>query len=159
MEAKVVTKRSFTVFGIEGQGPVAGSSKWIQPLWQQARERFHEIEPFTKMNSDGNLSGFWGAMSDTARTFAPWDGEGLYLAGCEVVEGLPAPQGWTKWVIPSYRYAVIQCDNESYADAFGYMRKVYMPRHHLSLVGAVHEFYSPKDVDGTLYLFFPIEKL
>ncbi len=159
MEVKVVTKRSFTVFGKEGRGEANRSDKWIPPLWKEAREKLSEILNLAKLDTSGHLAGFWGAMSDTNREFAPWGEQGLYLAGCEVTEGLPVPNGWTKWVIPSYRYAVTKCTKESYAEAFGYMRKVYMPKNNYKLAGAVHEFYSPKDKDGTLYLFFPIEKL
>ncbi len=159
MEVKVVTKRSFTVFGQEGRGEANHSDKWIPPLWQKMRENLGEIVGFAKKDASGQLAGFWGAMSDIGRRFAPWNHEGLYLAGCEVADGLPVPQGWTKWVIPAYRYAVTKCTKETYGEAFGYMRKVYMPRNNYSLVGAIHEYYSPRDSDGTLYLFFPIEKL
>ncbi len=159
MEVKVLTKRTFTVFGKEGQGSASESGKWIPPLWQEAREHFEEITSFAKLKTDGNLAGYWGLMSDLAHTFAPWNGEGAYLAGCEVRDGQSAPQGWVKWVVPSYRYAVIKCEKDTYHDAFGYMRKVYMPKNNFSLIGAVHEYYSPQDTDGSLYLFFPVEKL
>ena len=154
-----MTKRSFTVFGKEGHGEAKQSDKWIPPLWQEARENFGEIVSLAKLDTTGQLAGFWGAMSDTERTFAPGGEQGLYLAGCEVTGGLPAPQGWVKWVIPSFRYAVTKCTKESYGEAFGYMRKVYMPKNNVTLAGAIHEYYCPKDKDGTLYLFFPIERL
>lgn len=154
-----MTKRSFSVFGKEGSGEASHSDKWIPPLWQEARENFGEIVSLAKLDTTGQLAGFWGAMSDTDRNFAPWNDQGLYLAGCEVADGLPAPNGWVKWVIPSFRYAVTKCTKETYGDAFGYMRKVYMPKNNHKLAGAVHEYYCPKDKDGTLYLFFPIEKL
>lgn len=159
MEVKVVTKRSFTVFGKEGLGEARHSDRWIPPLWKEAREGFGEIISLAKLDTSGQLAGFWGAMSDTARTFAPWGEQGLYLAGCEVADGLPAPHGWVKWVIPSFRYAVTKCTKDTYGDAFGYMRKVYMPKYKYTLAGAIHEYYSPKDKDGALYLFFPIERL
>lgn len=159
MEVKVVTKRSFTVFGKEGRGEASHSDRWIPPLWQDARQNLGEIISMAKLDTTGHLAGFWGAMSDTEHTFKPWGEQGLYLAGCEVADGTPAPPGWAKWVLPSYRYAVTKCTKETYGEAFGYMRKVYMPKNSLSLAGAVQEYYSPKDQDGTLYLFFPIQKL
>lgn len=159
MQVKVVTKRSFTVFGKEGRGEASHSDKWIPPLWHEAREHLGEIISLAKLDTSGQLAGFWGAMSDTGRKFAPWGQQGLYLAGCEVTDGLPAPPGWVKWVIPSYKYAVTKCTKETYGEAFGYMRKAYMPKNHYALAGAVHEYYCPRDKDGTLYLFFPIEKL
>lgn len=159
MEVKVVMKRSFTVFGKEGRGDANKGDLWIPPLWQDAREKFSEIISLAKLDTSGQLAGFWGVMSDTDRMFAPWGQQGLYLAGCEVADNVPAPYGWVKWVIPSYRYAVTKCTKDTYGEAFGYMRKVYMPKNGYSLVGAVHEYYCPKDTDGTLYLFFPIEKI
>lgn len=41
-----------------------------------------------KIDSDGNLVGIWGAMSDFTHSFRPWEdfSKGLYLAGVECTE-------------------------------------------------------------------------
>jgi len=65
----------------------------------------------------------------------------------------------TKWIIPSYKYAVIQCTEETYGSVFNFMFEEYLPQNHYNLAGAVHEFYDPKCTNGELFLYFPIEKL
>jgi len=35
----------------------------------------------------------------------------------------------------------------------------YLPNNDYQIVGAIQEFYNPKDTSGELYLYFPIEKI
>ncbi len=42
-------------------------------------------------------------------SFLPWTDDfsrGLYLAGIEVYEDTPVPDGWVKWVLPARKYLV-----------------------------------------------------
>lgn len=66
-------------------------------------------------------------MSDIDEKFEPWKEEGKYLAGCEVIDKAIAPIGWTKWVIPSYKYAIVKCTQNTYGDTFNHMIKEYLP--------------------------------
>lgn len=47
----------------------------------------------------------------------------------------------------------------TYANIFNYMIEEYLPKQDYSIVGAIHELYDPKDSNGELCLYFPIEKL
>ena len=151
-------KPSFTVIGKLGQGPASEGAKWVPALWEEANQNFKEIKDLAQTDEAGNIVGIWGAMSDISESFARWGEEGKYLAGCEVVDGSEAPAGWTKWFIPSYRYAVIPCDQSNYQDKFNYMIDEFLPHNNYTLAGAVHEFYNPAEANGELYLYFPIEK-
>ncbi|MFC4600841.1 GyrI-like domain-containing protein [Cohnella hongkongensis] len=158
MSVHIEEKVSFTVIGKVGQGLSAEGHKWIPALWQEANSKFDEIRNLEKTDSSGNPVGFWGAMSDVSESFKPWAEQGLYLAGCEVFDHSVAPIGWTKWVIPSFKYAVIKCNQTTYQEKFRYMIHEYLPENNYTLVGAVHEYYTPIEINGNLCLYFPIEK-
>lgn len=142
---------TITVVGREGSthdGP-----GFIQNLWADANEHFGEIAHLVKRNSDGLPVGFWGAMSDFSRTFLPWENnfsEGLYLAGAECVDGAEPPVGWTKWILPSFKY--LKVEN---ADFCAVMQ--YITENDFTLAGAVHDFTDP--ASGKNYMLFPIRKL
>ncbi|HRY78541.1 MAG TPA: GyrI-like domain-containing protein [Candidatus Izemoplasmatales bacterium] len=158
-DVRIVDKPAFAVIGKEGAGPSQDSLSWIAPLWKSANEHFSEIANFAKKADDGRLSGFWGAMTDMDRTDRPWrDGRGRYLAGCETWWEAKAPEGWSRWVIPSFRFAVVHCTMRTYAEAMRYMTKEYLPSQGHLLVGAIQESYLPLYPQGELDLYFPIEK-
>ena len=52
-------------------------------------------------------------MSDIDNNFLPWDWQGKYLAGCEVKEDSEAPEGWTKWVLPAFKYLSVKCNHNN----------------------------------------------
>jgi predicted transcriptional regulator YdeE len=158
MKVEIMDKSSFSVIGKLGQGHAKDSLKWIPPIWQEANRDYNEISNLAKLDNEGNIVGFWGAMSDVDERFERWQEEGKYLAGCEVTDDAVAPKGWVKWIIPAFKYAVVKCTQDTYKDAFGYMLKDYLPQHEYHIVGAIHEYYDPKDTHGELSLYFPIEK-
>ena len=146
-------KTSFAVIGKEGS--TDDGEGFIQRLWADANAHYGEVQHLAKVDGNGQPVGFWGAMSDMARTFAPWEEfkRGLYLAGVEVGDEAEAPDGWIKWVIPGYEYLTAPCDEP---DTFGQM-VAYMKENGIPLVGAVHDFTCPRD--GKSYVFFPIRRL
>lgn len=158
MSIQIEHKSSFAVIGKLRQGHSGDAAGWIPSLWQEANNHFNEIRSLAKTDREGNLVGLWGAMSDVNENFERWTDQGKYLAGCEVLEHSIAPDGWTKWIIPSYKYAVVQCNQQNYQEKFAYMIHTYLPSNGYSLVAAVHEFYRPNETDGSIYLYFPIEK-
>lgn len=162
MEIRILKKPAFTVIGKEGRGVAGNGGEWIAPLWAEANAHFAEIEPLTKRTSSGQFAGFWGAMSSVDRAFHPWEGEGLYLAGCEAGDDARAPQGWARWKIPGFEYVTVRCNQSTYGKAFSFVLREYFPQNDLSLVGAVHEFYTAEDLgsaDGSLTLCFPFRHL
>lgn len=159
MSIHIEEKNSFAVIGKVGQGLAAESHHWIPAIWKEANHKFKEIQHLAKKDKEGNIVGIWGAMSDISGRFERWTDQGKYLAGCEVEENSTAPSGWTKWIIPSYKYAVIKCNQSTYQDKFIYMIHEYLPDNNYSIVAAVQEYYNPLETNGDLYLFFPIEKL
>lgn len=94
-------------------------------------------------------------MSDFSRSFHPWENfnKGLYLAGVECNDNAEAPDGWTKWIIPSYEYIYVERENDTtFPEVMDYLKNNNIP-----LVGAVHDFTCPQT--GKNYIFFPIAKL
>ncbi|MDF2699403.1 MAG: effector-binding protein [Haloplasmataceae bacterium] len=159
MDIKIIEKTTFAVIGKVGVGLSKEGFRWIPPLWNDANSHFHEISKLAKVDHLGNIVGIWGAMSDVDEKFERWNESGKYLAGCEVYNEAVAPNGWVKWIIPSYKYLVSSCTQETYEEVFNYMVSGFIPDHKYSIVGAVHEFYNPKVTNGELNLYFPIEKL
>lgn len=155
MELNKCIKESFSVIGKEGS--TNDGNGFIQKLWQDANENFEEVSHLAKRDNEGNILGIWGAMSDLSGSFKPWEDnftKGLYLAGLEVNDDAIPPKGWTKWVIPSYEYIYVKCDED---DIFSKVIK-YLKDNNLQLVGAVNDFNCPEE-NGQLYMFFPIRKL
>lgn len=158
MSVEFVDKEPFTVIGKLGEGLSTEAFKWIPALWQEANSNFGEIQKLAKIDRTGNLVGLWGAMSDISENFERWTVQGKYLAGCEVIDDCIAPVGWIKWIIPSFKYAVIQCNLDTYQKKLKYMINEYLPSNGYSLVGAIHEYYQPNESNGNLFLYFPIER-
>ncbi|GIN96979.1 hypothetical protein J6TS1_28490 [Siminovitchia terrae] len=73
-------------------------------------------------------------------------------------DALP-PNGWIKWTLPAFKYAVSKCSQELYQDALNTMLSDYLPKNNYQVVGAIQKFYNPKDNNGKLYFYFPIDKL
>lgn len=152
MKVEKCIKESFVVIGKEGS--TLDGEGFIQKLWIDANAHFEEVQHLAKKDKHGNIDGIWGTMSDFSRSFNPWEdfNKGLYLAGVECRDDAEAPDGWTKWIIPSYEYICIECENTTFSEAIKYLED-----HALSLIGAVHDFTCPQT--GKNYMFFPIRKL
>lgn len=147
-----VVKQRFTVIGIEGS--TNDGDGFIEKLWDEANSRFAEIMDFCKRDENGSFVGFWGAMSDFTRSFKPWEdfSQGLYLAGAECVDEADAPNGWTKWVVPSFEYLYFDREEFEFEQAIAYVSD-----NGFSLAGAVHDFTDPHT--GKEYIYIPIKKL
>lgn len=161
MQVDMVTRGPITVIGKMGEGPAGLGATWIPALWEAANRDFLDIAHLAKRGADGSLAGLWGAMADENGAFLPWGKTGKtgrYLAGCEAVDGAEAPEGWTKWVIPRFCYVAVKCTQDTYGEAYSYMIGDYMKEHRYHLVGAVQEFYQPKEKGDSLYLCFPVER-
>lgn len=152
MSVSRVVKRAFTVIGIEGS--TDDGDGFIQNLWHEANARFEEIQDLCKRDENGDFVGFWGAMSDFSRGFKPWEGfsRGFYLAGAECEDEAEAPDGWTKWVVPSFEYLCFDCETFAFGQALDYVKD-----HGFSLAGAAHDFTDPRT--GAGYIYIPIKKL
>lgn len=153
MKIEKCEKESFIVIGKEGA--TTDGTGFIQKLWNEANSHFGEIEHLAKKDEEGNFCGIWGAMSDFSRSFHPWEdfSNGLYLAGIECNDDAEAPDGWTKWVIPSYEYIYVERENDSiFPEVIQYLQT-----HDIVLAGAIHDFTCP--LSGKGYMFFPIRKL
>ena len=154
MNVETMTKPSFSVIGKEGS--TADGPGFVQRLWAEANAHFNEVAPLAKRDENGVPLGFWGAMTDCSRSFRPWEEDfsrGLYLAGVECGEDAVAPEGWSKWTIPGFRYLRAECSSPNlFSDMLAYLRE-----QKLELVGAVQDFTDP--VIGRNYMLFPIGRL
>lgn len=154
MEVNKCIKESFAVIG--KQGSTLDGEGFIQKLWEDANAHFEQVAHLAKKDANGSIAGIWGAMSDFSHTYMPWEdnfSRGLYLAGVECVDGAEAPEGWTKWRIPSFEYLYVEC---SACNVFAEMLE-YLNAKQLSLAGAVQEFTNPQT--GKQYMFFPIKAI
>lgn len=148
-----IIKKEFVVIGKEGS--TLDGDGFIQKLWIDANSHFDEVAALTKKDTNGNIVGIWGAMSDFTHSFKPWEDDfskGLYLAGVECDDNTKAPDGWTKWIIPSYEYIVVENHDGAFKKTIEQLNK-----DNLSLVGAVHEYTDPLTEKN--YLYFPIRKI
>lgn len=151
MKIEKCIKESLVVIGKEGS--TSDGPGFIQKLWADANAHFGEVEPLAKRDSQGNLVGIWGAMSDHSRSFKPWEdgfSKGLYLAGVECRDDAQPPAGWAKWTIPGYEYIRAEVEGENtFSEVLN-----HLAAEGLTLVGAVHDFICP--VSGKNYMYFPI---
>lgn len=148
-----VIKKSFVVIG--KMGSKSDGEGFIQKLWDDANSNFGEIAHLVRRDENGALAGIWGAMSDFSLSFKPWENgfsEGLYLAGAECTDDAQAPDGWTKWIIPGYEYAVAENHQGAFEDTLRQMKD-----EGVSLAGAVHDYTDP--ATGKSYMYFPIRKV
>ena len=148
-----VIKEKFVIIGKEGS--TLDGKGFIQKLWNDANGNFSEVAHLAKKDANGRIVGIWGAMSDISRSLKPWEDEyskGLYLAGVEWVDSAEAPDGWTKWTIPSYEYIVVENHKGVFEEIIGQMNE-----EGISLVGAVHDYTDP--ATGKDYLYFPIREV
>ncbi len=153
MKIEKCTKDSFVVIGKEGS--TLEGDGFIPKLWEDANSHFTEVQHLAKKDENGNILGVWGAMSDMSRSFQPWEDnftKGLYLAGVECVDNAEEPEGWIKWIIPSYEYLCVECDSDNvFLEVIEYMNS-----NGIELVGAVQEFTCPQT--GKNFMFFPIKR-
>ena len=154
MKIEKCIKNTFVVIGKEGS--TLDGQGFIRKLWSDANSHFNEVQSLAKIDEKGNLVGIWGTMSDFSHSYKPWEdnfSKGLYLAGVECVDDAEAPEGWTKWTIPSFEYIYVEIENENtFAEVLSYMDENNIP-----LVGAIHDFTCP--VSGKNYMFFPIRNI
>ncbi|MDD4125531.1 MAG: GyrI-like domain-containing protein [Eubacteriales bacterium] len=154
MNCEKVIKPSFAVIGKEGS--TEDGVGFIQKLWEDTNAHFSEIADIIKIENDGAPLGIWGAMSDITHSLLPWQenfSKGLYLAGAECDVSVIPPDGWVKWIIPSFEYIRIESNTENaFAKGLEYLKES-----HLELAGAVHELTLMST--GKEYLYFPIKRL
>ena len=157
MSIRIVSLPETEIVGKEGL--CTRERNVVPELWAEANAHFGEVAEIAKKAPDGTLAGYWGAMSDKAMRFEPWeDGftKGLYLAGVEVTEGAQAPEGWTKWVLPARRYLVAEVDPGRYGEVFRETLERTLPENGLALSGAVCDHTEP--ATGKNELYFPVVK-
>lgn len=148
-----VVKETFVVIGKEGS--TKDGTGFIQKLWNDANAHFDEVAPLVKKDANGNIVGIWGAMSDFSHSFKPWEdnfSQGLYLAGVECVDDAIAPKGWTKWIIPSYEYIVVENHEGAFVKTIQEIKE-----NNMMLVGAVHDYTDP--ITQKNYMYFPIKEI
>lgn len=148
-----VIKKAFAVIG--KMGSTLDGEGFIQKLWDDANGHFNEVAHLAKRDTNGNIVGIWGAMSDISHSYKPWEdgfSKGLYLAGVECDDNAEAPDGWTKWTIPGFEYIVVENHNGAFEDTLRQMKE-----EGVSLVGAVHDYTDPETEKG--YMYFPIREV
>lgn len=155
LKISMVERGPIAIIGREGYGDAAKGGQWVPPLWRDMQLHMSEIAPLVKHDETGKPAGIWGAMSDAGRRFFPWESDGLYLAGLEVDLDAAAPSGWSKWVLPAFKYLTVECTPQTYGPALQQTLLHELPDCGLELAAAVQEFY-PGD---KMLLYVPVQKL
>lgn len=151
MEYERIIKNAFCVIGKVGSSN--DGDGFIEKLWQDANQNFHEVAELAKKDENGKLIGVWGAMTDFSFSFLPWEDnftKGLYMAGVEANEEAIAPIGWKKWIIPGFEYLKVKVEGP---DTFSKMI-AYMKEEKIELVAAVQDFTNPEN--GENFMLFPV---
>ena len=157
MDALIIDLPETAVIGIAGL--CTKERNIAADLWAQANRRFGEVAALGLKKEDGSFAGFWGAMSDEAMRFLPWEdgfSRGLYLAGVQTAADAEAPEGWTKWILPARRYLVADVTPQRYGEVFSDTIRRVIPAMGLRLSGAVCDFTDP--ATGQAKLYFPVEE-
>lgn len=151
--ATVVQKAGFSVIGKEGS--TDEGEGFIQRLWKEANSQFDTVAQLAKKDGDENLCGIWGLMTDFSRSYKPWTEHftsGLYLAGVECIDNAIAPEGWTRWTVPTFEYLAVECWTENiFSTTIAFMKENKLP-----LAGSVHDFTEPKT--GKAFMLFPMRR-
>lgn len=146
-----ITKDAFCVIGKAGS--TRDGEGFVQKLWADANAHFDEVAALAAKNEDDSLKGFWGAMTNFAFEFKPWEkdfSEGMYLAGVEVEPSAVAPEGWKKWIVPGFEYLKVPVQGpDTFAKTIAYLNE-----NDIALAGAVQDFTEPKT--GENYMLFPV---
>lgn len=146
-----ITRRIFpacTVIGREGS--TEEGEGFVQRLWAEANAHFEEIRTLAVQPLV-----LYGAMSDPARTLASWtDGftRGLYLAGAQVQPGSAAPDGWTRWELPTMECLCTPQRPDAIPNMLAHLKA-----ENLTLAAAIQE--RTETADGVEMLCFPIRLL
>ncbi|NLG25434.1 MAG: GyrI-like domain-containing protein [Clostridiales bacterium] len=154
MDVRIERKAAFRVAGVAGRGPADRGSEWVPPLWQAFAGQSQAL----KDAAGPGAPRLWGLMSDTGMAFAPWDGEGLYLAGVEVNDG-PLPEGFAAWTAPGHDYLVVPASPEGMCGALDRALQDEIPSRAMELAGAVFERYPDPSDPTRLELWCPIRPL
>lgn len=141
MQHELIGLPSFTVVGLEQEGPASTAFEWVPPLWKKLVRATHELDrPL-------DIQGSWGLMSDAEVFLAPWKEQGRYLAGWQVPRGTPAPAGWTSWTLPPSSWLRLPIRMDQYGDALRFCHETFLPGGPWEQAGAVHEFYPREFLD------------
>ena len=152
MKYEMIDLPEIAIIGKEGL--CTKENNVVQDLWQQVNSDFCDIADLGMKNADGSFVGFWGAMSDETMSFMPWTDDfsrGLYLAGIEVYEDTPVPEGWVKWIMPARKYIVTDVAPESYGETFRNVIDSLIPELGMKLAGAVCDFTEPATGQNKLF--------
>ena len=160
MDAKCEFIGPMTLVGKAGRGAAGAGAGWILALWKELSEGFAQIGPLAQPAADGRPLCLWGAMRRD-ESFAPWEnGEGEYLAGCQLSQRLTeehVPEGWDCWHLPQMLCLVVRCRQEEMAQATDLALGYYFPKEELRLEGAIQERYPAGISEGTVELGFPVK--
>lgn len=151
MKKRHLYKECFAVIGKSAQGPAVNPQGWVPALWRDSNQYFDQINPIVKKDESGRPL-IWGAMNDAAEQNQRWGDTGKYLAGAETDIDAEAPEGWTRWIIPSQTYLVVGCTLDTYGEIFS----AICADSSIHITGTVHEQYPDAENPNQLELYFPI---
>jgi len=151
MKTKYIYKDSFAVIGKMGQGPAINPQTWILPLWEVANANFMEVVALARKSANG-VPLIWGAMNDINETNKRWKESGKYMASVEAELDAVAPEGWTKWIIPSQTYLVLSISMSEYLETYLMFTKAL----NNAIVGTIHEFYPEPGNPNIVDLHIPL---
>ncbi|WP_322508733.1 GyrI-like domain-containing protein [Anaerolinea sp.] len=154
MNPKIVERPAFTMLGYRYQGK--NEHQEIAAMWEQFLSRMGEIHTTNPLESFGVCRMVPGLPP----------GEFEYIAGLEVDDDHPVPEGMVKLTLPAARYAVLEHRGglETLQDTFHKIAVEYLPNSGLTRVtpevdievydDRVFRGFSPESI---LYIYVAVQ--
>jgi len=150
MEPKIESRQAFTVVGKLYHGK--NENQEVAQLWREAGPWMEQIQGIA------NPEAAYGVMGNIDMDTGVFD----YVAGLEVREDAPTPEGLERWSIPAQTYGVFTCTLPTLMQAFHVAYDTWLPRSGYRRVGGP-EFklygpaFDPTNPGSEMEIWIPIE--
>lgn len=152
MDLIIKPKESFKIIGLQLVGN--SDNKDFPALWGKLNDRVEEVKPLAKKPIVA-----YGVCSNFDMETNIFD----YMAGLEVEENSPIPEGMVELEIPTNDYAVFPCTLPTLMETIKNVQDNWLPNSEYKRApGPEFELYEadfdPNTENSTLYLYIPVEK-
>lgn len=149
-KGKIAYRTSFTVLGIQSRVKQGSeTSELFAGIWERFEKEREVLESLA-------LSGKYYGVN------FPTDVKDLsdYLAGMNVAENSPVPDGWVKRVVPGGDYAVFECPVESIGPCYQHIFTKWLTVASVTFYPErpVFEEYPEKDSRLNIRIHIPVKK-
>ena len=150
MEPRIESRQAFTVVGKLYHGN--NQNQEVAQLWREARSWMERIEGIA------GAEAAYGVMGNIDMETGVFD----YLAGLEVREDAPTPEGLDRWPVPAQTYAVFPCTLPTLMEVFQAAYETWLPGSGYRRAGGP-EFeqygpaFDPNEPGSEMEIWIPVE--